>query len=87
MEPVSEYQPPSQFSRTTGIPESTLAKKRMDGSGPPYVKIGRSVRYPVRAGLEWMAAQLRRSTSDAPSHEGRSRKRRRTTTVASAPGE
>jgi predicted DNA-binding transcriptional regulator AlpA len=58
------YEAAPQFSNTTGIPTSTLAKLRMRGGGPPYVKIGRAVRYPVRAGLEWMAARTIRNTSE-----------------------
>ena len=68
----TEYQPPRQFARVTGISESTLAKLRMSGAGPPYVKIGRSVRYPVGAGLAWMAAHTRRSTSDLATCESAS---------------
>jgi hypothetical protein len=64
MDLETEYEPPPKFSRITGIPTSTLAKLRMRGGGPPFVKIGRAVRYPVRAGLEWMAAHTRRSTSE-----------------------
>ena len=45
---------------------STLAKERCKGDGPPFVKMGRSVRY-RRADLdEWIAANIRRSTSDTP---------------------
>jgi hypothetical protein len=88
MDLETEYQPPRQFARITTIPESTLAKLRMRGGGPPFVKIGRSVRYPVRAGLEWMAARTRRSTSERPLNDGRPRKKsRRTATAASAPAE
>jgi predicted DNA-binding transcriptional regulator AlpA len=74
MEPQIAYQPPRQFARTTGISESTLAKMRMRGDGPPFVKVGRSVRYELRSGLAWMAARTRRSTSDPPSNERRPRK-------------
>jgi predicted DNA-binding transcriptional regulator AlpA len=85
MDLETAYQPPRQFAQITGIPESTLAKLRMTGDGPPYVKIGRSVRYPVRAGLEWMAAHRRRSTSEAP--QSRHRNRTRDSTPAGTPAE
>jgi hypothetical protein len=81
----TEYQAPRQFARTTSIPTSTLAKMRMRGGGPPFVKIGRSVRYPVRAGLEWMALHGRANTSDT-AVESRSGKRRRTATAVNAAG-
>jgi predicted DNA-binding transcriptional regulator AlpA len=76
MIPETEYLPPRQFARVVGLSESSLAKKRMTGSGPPYVKIGRAVRYGVRTGLEWMAAQTRRSTSEPPESDRRSQKNR-----------
>ena len=72
MDPETAYQPPRQFARTTGIPESTLAKMKMRGGGPPYVKIGRSVRYSVSLGLAWMEAHTRRHTSERPPNERRS---------------
>jgi predicted DNA-binding transcriptional regulator AlpA len=74
---TERYEPAAQFSRTTGISTSTLSKLRMRGSGPPYVKIGRSVRYPVRAGLVWMAAHACRSTSGIQAGETGPRKTRR----------
>jgi excisionase family DNA binding protein len=42
---------------------SWLAKARMRGDGPPYVKLGRSVRYPESALLQWMKSHVRLSTS------------------------
>ena len=43
---------------------STLAKERCTGFGPPFVKMGRSVRY-RRSDLDnWIAANIRKSTSD-----------------------
>jgi hypothetical protein len=86
MNPESEYLPPAHFSRVTSIPTSTLAKLRMRGGGPPFAKIGRAVRYPVRAGLEWMAEHLRQSTSDSPQTERRPRKKRRADGPAAAFG-
>jgi excisionase family DNA binding protein len=44
--------------------ESTLAKKRLNGDGPPFVRIGRAIRY-RRSDLDaWMARSVRRSTSE-----------------------
>jgi hypothetical protein len=40
-----------------------LAKARMRGDGPPYVKVGRAVRYP-ESGLRWMRAHMHLSTSE-----------------------
>jgi excisionase family DNA binding protein len=43
---------------------SWLAKARMRGDGPVYVKVGRSVRYTEAALLHWMKSRLRMSTSE-----------------------
>jgi hypothetical protein len=87
MDYETKYQAPAQFSRTTSIPTSTLAKLRMRGGGPPFVKIGRAVRYPVRAGLDWMAEKMRYSTSELPPERRHRRQRRRTAAFVSAPSE
>lgn len=43
---------------------SWLAKARMQGDGPPFVKLGRSIRYPEGTLVQWMRAHLRRSTNE-----------------------
>ena len=43
---------------------SWLAKSRMKGDGPPFVKVGRSVRYGEGALLRWMKSRMRLSTSE-----------------------
>jgi len=65
----AEYLTPRQLAQLIGVSESTLSKQRMRGDGPEYVKTGRSVRYSRAAGLAYMAARTRRSTSDNPTHE------------------
>jgi predicted DNA-binding transcriptional regulator AlpA len=42
---------------------SWMAKARMRGDGPPYVKLGRSIRYTEAGILEWMNSRRRFSTS------------------------
>jgi predicted DNA-binding transcriptional regulator AlpA len=48
-----------------GVP--TLQKDRVRGTGPPFVKIGRLVRYRPSDVHEWLAERVRRSTSDTGS--------------------
>ena len=43
---------------------SWLAKARMRGDGPPYVKLGRSVRYGESALAKWTRTRTRNSTSE-----------------------
>jgi predicted DNA-binding transcriptional regulator AlpA len=38
---------------------SWLAKARMRGDGPPYVKLGRSVRYREGALVQWLKSRAR----------------------------
>ena len=43
---------------------SWLAKARMRGDGPQYMKLGTSVRYPSTALSQWMKSRQRFSTSE-----------------------
>jgi len=43
---------------------SWLAKARMRGDGPPYIKVGRSIRYTEAGVLQWMKSRQRLSTSE-----------------------
>jgi predicted DNA-binding transcriptional regulator AlpA len=43
---------------------SWLAKARMRGDGPPYIRIGRSIRYALAALVQWMKSRQRLSTSE-----------------------
>ena len=42
---------------------SWLAKARMRGDGPPYICIGRSIRYSEAALIQWVKSRQRLSTS------------------------
>ena len=46
------------------VSTSWLAKARMDGVGPPFIKVGRSVRYSETALLHLMRGRQRQSTSE-----------------------
>jgi predicted DNA-binding transcriptional regulator AlpA len=43
---------------------SWLAKARMRGDGPAYVKVGRSIRYVETALIQWTKSRQRLSTSE-----------------------
>jgi predicted DNA-binding transcriptional regulator AlpA len=43
---------------------SWLAKARMRGDGPPYVKLGGSIRYLESTFVRWMKVHQRLSTSE-----------------------
>ena len=46
------------------LSESWLAKARMTGTGPPYSKIGRSIRYSPTGLARWLKAREHWSTSE-----------------------
>lgn len=46
------------------VSPSWLAKARMRGDGPPYICIGRSIRYAEAALIQWMKSRQRLSTSE-----------------------
>ena len=54
---------PKQAARHLNLSVSWLAKRRLAGDGPPYVKLGGAVRYAEASILQWMKAQQRTSTS------------------------
>ena len=56
---------PEQAAIRIGCAGSTLAKWRLNGSGPAYLKLGRSVRYAEETLNAWLAGRERRSTADA----------------------
>jgi|HubBroStandDraft_6_1064221.scaffolds.fasta_scaffold967133_2 hypothetical protein len=61
----SEYVDTEGLAALTGVSASTWAKRRLTGDSPPYIKVGRCVRYHVPAAMAWIARHERRSTSDA----------------------
>jgi hypothetical protein len=55
---------PDAAAAILSISTQRLARMRLEGGGPPYVKIGRSILY-RREDLEaWLAAHIRHSTSE-----------------------
>lgn len=63
---------PDAAAARMGLARGTLAKMRMEGVGPAWVKIGASVRYPADTLAEWIASlPRRRSTGDTAMWEGK----------------
>ncbi len=52
------------FSRRIGKSTRTLARWRDEGSGPEYVRLGRTVYYPEAAAAKWIEARTYASTAD-----------------------
>jgi Helix-turn-helix domain len=55
---------PKEAARLLKVSLSWLAKARMRGDGPPYILIGRSIRYAEATLLQWMKGRQRLSTSE-----------------------
>ena len=63
--PVIVLLTPKEAAKVLKVSASWLAKARMRGDGPPFIKIGRAIRYSEIALLQWMKFQERMSTSEA----------------------
>lgn len=55
---------PKEAARLLKVSTSFLAKARMRGDGPPFIKVGRAVRYSEAALIQWMKSRNRQSTSE-----------------------
>jgi predicted DNA-binding transcriptional regulator AlpA len=55
---------PEEVAKLMKLSVSWLAKTRLTGTGPRFVKIGRAVRYPESAVREFIKARMRSSTSE-----------------------
>jgi predicted DNA-binding transcriptional regulator AlpA len=55
---------PKEAARLLKVSLSWLAKAHMRGDGPPYFRIGRSIRYAEAALIQWMKSRQRLSTSE-----------------------
>jgi predicted DNA-binding transcriptional regulator AlpA len=51
-------------SVVTGMSVPWFQRKRWEGGGPPYTKLGRAVRYKLSDLVAWMEERRRHSTSD-----------------------
>jgi predicted DNA-binding transcriptional regulator AlpA len=66
-EDISKYMKPRQAAAYLQVSTSALAKKRIYGDGPKFVRWGRAIRYRREDLDTYMAARLVRSTSEWPS--------------------
>lgn len=66
MNPLNQkYLRVGHAARLLGLSPSTLAKMRLRGDGPPFIKAGARVILYAKEDLEtWLASRRRRSTSD-----------------------
>jgi predicted DNA-binding transcriptional regulator AlpA len=62
--PATTVLTPKEAAKFIKFSLSWLAKARMRGDGPPYIKLRRSIRYTEAALLQWMKSRQRLSTSE-----------------------
>ena len=63
--PVTVLLTPKEAAKLLKVSLSWLAKARMRGDGPPYIKPGeRVIRYTETALIQWMKSRQRLSTSE-----------------------
>jgi predicted DNA-binding transcriptional regulator AlpA len=55
---------PKEAAHFLRVSLSWLAKARMRGDGPPYIRIGRSIRYAEAILIQWTKGRQRMSTSE-----------------------
>lgn len=63
--PPTKYLSTEETAEHIRMSQSWLAKARLSGEGPPFIKAGRTVLYDVEDVDLWMAERKRRSTSDS----------------------
>jgi hypothetical protein len=61
---IANLMTPKEASAVLKVSLSWLAKARMRGDGPPYIRVGRSIRYGEAALIQWMKSRQRSSTSE-----------------------
>jgi hypothetical protein len=63
--PVIVLLTPKEAAKLLKVSASWLAKGRMRGDGPPFIKLGlRAIRYSEAALVQWTKSQQRMSTSE-----------------------
>lgn len=67
---------PRETAKHLRTTERTLERRRLTGDGPPYVKIGALIRYPLSELEKWLAGRLQRSTSETAASPNRKPRRR-----------
>jgi hypothetical protein len=59
----------------TGMSPSHWHKARLRGDGPPYIMVGRKVRYSPQLCRKWLAERMQNSTSETPPEKRPHRRR------------
>ena len=82
MPPDLKLLTPKEAARFINLSESFLAKARMRGDGPRYLKLSRSVRYSNADLLLWLKACAKTSTAEGQQDDRRHQGARKNRTQA-----
>jgi hypothetical protein len=76
--PLRDYlATPREIAKHLHCSERKLERHRLVGDGPPFVKIGAAIRYPLSELEKWLAERLQRSTSETSAPVSRRRRKAR----------
>jgi hypothetical protein len=56
---LAGYAPEDQIAEARGVVKRTLRLERQRGSGPPFVKMGKQILYPIEGFRDWLKANER----------------------------
>ena len=56
---LAGYAPEDEIAKARGIGKRTLRVERQRGMGPPFVKIGKQILYPIEGFRNWLKANER----------------------------
>lgn len=56
---LAGYAPEDEIAVARGVGKRTLRAERQRGDGPPFVKMGKQVLYPIEGFREWLKARER----------------------------
>lgn len=55
-----------ELAKLTGTGKLLWARRRVDGTGPPYIQVGGAIRYRLSVVNAWLDKQTRKSASEYP---------------------
>jgi hypothetical protein len=56
---LAGYAPEDEIAKARGVGKRTLRAERQRGMGPPFVKIGKQILYPIEGFRNWLKANER----------------------------
>jgi hypothetical protein len=62
---LAGYAPEDEIAKARGVGKRTLRAERQRGMGPPFVKIGKQILYPIEGFRDWLKANERHPVRSA----------------------